>query len=214
MLPERLPFSYLSEAPGAQSPGTACTLPGTISPPLALRGTARVSCLRLLARSLQDTPKGEIHDEYAWKTSLSIVGGIVHVETGTVTDSGPRHTPGLVDEQENQKHLVSHHHLPERNITLLWGSLPESFWGSDTTSDHPEMGQEYIKSPRRVGSQYYQVWDLHSKGAQFSLITSESRKTASPIWPEGFKAKMRVPLNDWILTSQISPLLAGQCFGV
>lgn len=126
---QRHPFSYLSEAPGVQSPGTACTLPGPISPPLDLRGTARVSCLRLLAHSLQDTPRGETHDEYAWKTSLLIVGGIVHVETGRVTDSGPRHTPGLVGGQENQTHLVSHHHLPERNIALLWGSLPESFWG-------------------------------------------------------------------------------------
>lgn len=74
MLPERHPFSYLSEAPGVQSPGTACTLPGTISPPLALRGTARVSCLRLLAHSLQDTPKGETNDECAWTTSLNCRG--------------------------------------------------------------------------------------------------------------------------------------------
>ena len=48
-----------------------------------------------------------------------LLGGTVHVETGRVTDSGRRHTPGLVGEQENQKHLASHHHLPERNITLL-----------------------------------------------------------------------------------------------
>ena len=48
-----------------------------------------------------------------------LLGGTVHVETGRVADSGPRHTPGLLGEQENQKHLVSHHHLPERNTTLL-----------------------------------------------------------------------------------------------
>ena len=175
---KRCPLASLSEAPGVQSPGSACTLPGPISPPLALRGTARVSCLWLLAHSLQDTPKGETHDEYAWKTSLPIVRGHsswrnrqgyrfrtkTHPRTGG--GAGKPETPCFPPSSSWEEYNSALRQPPRK---LLWEQtllLTIQKWDKSISNPLEKLGVSTTSSET-----------LHSKGAQFSLITSESRKT-------------------------------------
>ena len=189
---KRCPLASLSEAPGVQSPGSACTLPGPISPPLALRGTARVSCLWLLAHSLQDTPKGETHDEYAWKTSLPIVRGHsswrnrqgyrfrakTHPRTGG--GAGKPETPCFPPSSSWEEYNSALRQPPRK---LLWEQtllLTIQKWDKSISNPLEKLGVSTTSSET-----------LHSKGAPFSLLTSESRKTLH------FLSDQKTPKRKW-----------------
>ena len=208
-------LASLAEAPGAeapvQSPWTACTLPGPISPPLALRGTARVSCLWLLAHSIQDTPKKETHDEYAWKTSLPIVRGHSSCRNRQGcrfrTKTHPR-TPGGAGKPETPcfppssswEEYNSALRQPPRK--LLWEQtllLTIQKWDKSISNPLEKLPVSTTRSASTTRSE-----TLHFKGAVFPDHKWEHKNFAFPIWPEGSKAKMRVPLNEWIDKSGIT----------
>ena len=195
-------LASLAEAPGAeapvQSPGTACTLPGPISPPLALRGTARVSCLWLLAHSIQDTPKKETHDEYAWKTSLPIVRGHSSCRNRQGcrfrTKTHPR-TPGGAGKPETPcfppssswEEYNSALRQPPRK--LLWEQtllLTIQKWDKSISNPLEKLPVSTTSSASTTRSE-----TLHFKGAQFSLITSESTKILH------FLSDQKAPKQKW-----------------